>query len=119
MSGPDRDSNILLESRMGKPYLTTKEALVLRLLETQGKMYGLQLVEKSENQLTQASIYVLLGRMASKGYVDSWQERKPPGEPGPPRRIYTATDLGKKALRVWEATQDLRMLADELKAVKT
>ena len=83
------------------PTLPGKERLVLELLVTSGPMFGLQLVEASSNRLKRGTVYVTLGRMQEKGYVESDQEPRETGAIGLPRRIYRATALGERALRAW------------------
>jgi DNA-binding PadR family transcriptional regulator len=88
---------------MDIPRLSAKEAEVLGLLIAQGEMYGLELV-KASTALKRGTVYVLLGRMAEKGYVESRQEDVSAGD-GPPRRLYKATGLGLRAYRAMEAAQ--------------
>jgi DNA-binding PadR family transcriptional regulator len=85
---------------MDYPKLSSKEAEVLRLLIANGEMYGLELV-KSSNQLKRGTIYVLLGRMAEKGFVESRLEDVDLGD-GPPRRCYRASGAGARAYRTME-----------------
>lgn len=91
---------------MGKtgrvPTLSGTEQLVLELLVANGPAYGLQLVKESHGRLKRGTVYVTLGRMEEKGYVES--------EPDPdadeslvlPRRIYRPTGLGVRLLEAWE-----------------
>ena len=53
------------------PTLSGKEYLVLELLVANGPSYGLQLVTESKGQLKRGTVYVTLGRMEEKGYVES------------------------------------------------
>ena len=64
-------------------------------------MYGLQLVERSDGALKRGTVYVTLGRMESKGLIESQQEAPDPGAIGLPRRIYRPTASGKRMLRAW------------------
>ena len=66
-------------------------------------MFGLQLVETSNGRLKRGTVYVTLGLLEEKGYVESEQEERPSGAIGLPRRIYRPTGLGKRALRAWTA----------------
>lgn len=86
------------------PGLTKLEAEILTLLMTHGEMYGLEMVEESE-RLKRGSIYVLLGRLQDKGYVDSRQEPKDPKSIGLPRRLYKVTGVGEHTLSAWDAYQ--------------
>lgn len=83
------------------PTLPAKQRLILELLVSQGAMFGLQLVEASDGQLKRGTVYVTLGLLEQKGYVESTQEPPHPGAIGLPRRIYRPTALGKRALRAW------------------
>jgi DNA-binding PadR family transcriptional regulator len=90
------------------PTLPAKERLILELLATEGPMFGLQLVESSRGRLKRGTVYVTLGRMEQKGYVESEQEPQPSGAIGLPRRIYRPTGLGERVLRAFAAlTQEL------------
>ena len=93
--------------------LPTKERLILELLASVGPMYGLQLVEQSDGALKRGTVYVTLGRMETKGLVESEQEPVPPGGIGLPRRIYRPTALGQRMLRA--LTAFARELAWEVK----
>jgi len=93
--------------------LAKKERLILELLASEGPMYGLQLVERSDGALKRGTVYVTLGRMESKALVESEQAPHDPGAIGLPRRIYRPTALGKRTLRAWTAF--LREVAWEVK----
>lgn len=81
------------------PNLSAKERVILNLLITNGEMYGLEMVEASK-ELKRGTVYVTLGRMADKGFVDS--TTRSAGSTGPPRRLYRATGLGQRVLDAWE-----------------
>jgi PadR family transcriptional regulator, regulatory protein PadR len=87
---------------MDVPRLSPKETLILQLLEDD-EMFGLQLVERSSGLLKRGTVYVTLGRMQEKGYVESRTEDRHPGGIGLPRRIYRPTAHGLRVLRAWEA----------------
>jgi PadR family transcriptional regulator, regulatory protein PadR len=93
--------------------LPTKERLILELLVSEGPMFGLQLVDRSGGALKRGTVYVTLGRMESKGLVESEQETPDPGAIGLPRRIYRPTPLGERMLRAW--TTFTREVAWEVK----
>ena len=84
--------------------ISATEALVLRRLRD-GEKYGLELVEASGGRLKRGTIYVTLGRMECKGFVNSRHESRLPGAIGLPRRLYRATAYG---LRVLDAYERLR-----------
>jgi len=81
--------------------LPAKERLILELLVSEGPMFGLRLVERSGGALKRGTVYVTLGRMESKGLIESEQETPDPGAIGLPRRIYRPTALGERMLRAW------------------
>jgi len=66
-----------------------------------GPMFGLQLVEASHGALKRGTVYVTLGRMEQKGFIESEQDVPRPGAIGLPRRLYRPTALGKRALKAW------------------
>ena len=86
------------------PRLATKERLILELLIAEEELYGLQLVRASRGKLKRGTVYVTLGRMADKGFVD-YREEKKDDVPGLPRRIFKATSTGQSVLRAWEAAE--------------
>ena len=77
------------------PSMSPTESLVMDLLRG-GDRYGLELVDASDGALKRGSVYVILARMEEKGFVDSWQEQRPDGASGVPRRVYRATPYGLK-----------------------
>jgi len=85
----------------GVPRLSAIEASILELLRG-SEMYGLQLVESSHGKLKRGTVYVTLGRMQEKGYVESRPEERRTGAIGLPRRIYRATGLGLRVLDAWD-----------------
>ena len=103
---------------MNIPKLSQKEAVILRLLENRGEMYGLEMVQTSPD-LKRGTIYVTLNRMAEKGYVDSRHEKEE-GAAGLPRRLFVSTPLGRRVLRAWEtaaAAIELELAPAELAGV--
>jgi PadR family transcriptional regulator, regulatory protein PadR len=83
------------------PTLSGKEGIVLDLLAERGEMYGLELVGASAGGLKRGTVYVTLGRMEDKGYVESRQEERQAGAIGLPRRLYRATPLGLRVRDAW------------------
>src|ERR1041384_8825092 len=75
------------------PRLSATERLILDLLRG-GELFGLQLVDRSDGALKRGTVYVTLGRMQDKGYVESRTEPLPPGAIGLPRRWYRPTEYG-------------------------
>ena len=87
------------------PSLSGKEQIVLELLSANGPSYGLQLVSDSKGRLKRGTVYVTLGRMEEKGYVESEPDPEAADDLILPRRIYKPTPYG---LRVLEAYQLMR-----------
>jgi DNA-binding PadR family transcriptional regulator len=88
---------------MNMPRLSGKERVILTLLISNGEMYGLAMVHQSE-ALKRGTVYVTLSRMEDKGFVKSRDVVGP--DPGPARRMYTVTGLGKRVLAfadAWDA----------------
>jgi PadR family transcriptional regulator, regulatory protein PadR len=83
------------------PTLPPTERLILELLVANQSMFGLQLVDASGGRLKRGTVYVTLGRMEQKRFVESEQEMRPAGAIGLPRRLYRPTALGERALRAW------------------
>src|SRR3954468_14030226 len=82
------------------PRLSATERLILDLLREQD-LFGLQLVDRSEGALKRGTVYVTLGRMQEKGYVESRTEPLPPGAIGLPRRWYKPTPYGLRVGDAW------------------
>lgn len=81
------------------PRLSEKEFLIIGLLVANGRrMYGLELVDKSNGNLKRGTIYVTLGRLETKGYVSSQREERKPGI-ATPRRFYKITGDGANVYR--------------------
>ncbi len=78
------------------PKLSRKEMLTLEMLIGKGEMFGLEMVEASEGELKRGTIYVTLGRMSDKGYIESREEPRTMPEIGIPRRKYRMTGLGER-----------------------
>jgi DNA-binding PadR family transcriptional regulator len=82
------------------PRLSATERLILELLRGT-ELFGLQLVERSDGALKRGTVYVTLGRMQEKRYVESRTEPLQPGAIGLPRRWYRPTPYGLKVLDAW------------------
>jgi DNA-binding PadR family transcriptional regulator len=84
------------------PTLSATERLVLELLAAKrDRMYGLELVAESGGRLKRGTVYVVLGRMQQKGYVETEPEKFADDSGLVPRRMYRATALGLRVLRAW------------------
>jgi DNA-binding PadR family transcriptional regulator len=87
--------------------LSTTERLILQLLVEHGELFGLQLVERSAGRLKRGTVYVTLGRMQLKGYLDSRQEPLPAGAIGLPRRLYRPTAYARRLLDAWRLAEQM------------
>ena len=99
-------------ARADMPSLSPKEALILKFLTEHGETYGLKLVTSSGGKLKRGTVYVTLGRMEDKGFVESRQEEQAPEAVGLPRRLYKPTARGAAVLKAWERAA-LSLLAEE------
>ena len=82
------------------PRLSATERLILDLLR-ESELFGLQLVDRSAGALKRGTVYVTLGRMQDKGYVESRTEPLPQGAIGLPRRWYRPTAYGLRVSNAW------------------
>jgi PadR family transcriptional regulator PadR len=91
------------------PGFSGAERLVIELLVEHDELFGLQMVALSNGRLKRGTVYVTLGRMQEKGYLESRQEPLPPGAIGLPRRLYRPTGLALRALAAWQAAEQIYM----------
>jgi PadR family transcriptional regulator, regulatory protein PadR len=91
------------------PKFSATERLIIELLAAHDELFGLQMVELSTGRLKRGTVYVTLGRMQEKGYLDSRQEALPPGAIGLPRRLYRPTGFALRALAAWQAAERIYM----------
>lgn len=89
---------------MGRGALGEFEQLVLlAVLRLKDEAYAVSIVEeiraKTRRDASLASIYVVLGRLESKGFLTSEVEGAASDRGGRPRRYYGATPLAIEALR--------------------
>jgi len=91
--------------------LSLTEAVIAHLLrESTEPLFGLELVRRSSSgklKLKKGTIYVTLERMEKKELVSSERETSPPphvqeGDFYIPRRLYTLTPRGLRALEILE-----------------
>lgn len=87
------------------PKFSTTERLIIELLVEHDELFGLQMVELSHGRLKRGSVYVTLGRMQEKGFLQSRQEPLPPGAIGLPRRVYRPTGLALRVLGAWRTAE--------------
>jgi DNA-binding PadR family transcriptional regulator len=90
---------------MQLPRLSSAERVILDLLVEHDELYGLQLVQESHGRLKRGTVYVTLGRMVEKGYLESRQEPLPPGAIGLPRRLYRPTGHAMRVLAAWRLAE--------------
>ena len=87
------------------PKFSAAERLIVEMLVAREELFGLQMVELSDGRLKRGTVYVTLGRMVDKGYLESRQEPLPEGAIGLPRRLYRPTGLAMRVLAVWQAAE--------------
>jgi DNA-binding PadR family transcriptional regulator len=90
------------EPRADVPRLAGTERQILDLLASDGELYGLQLVQRSDGALKRGTVYVTLQRMEEKGLVESRLDTREPALPGLPRRLYRPSRSGLALLRALE-----------------
>ena len=95
--------SIIIDEMSELPRLSGAERLILELLMANDESFGLQMVELSGGRLKRGTVYVTLGRMIEKGYLESRQEPLPEGAIGLPRRLYRPTGLAMRVLAAWQA----------------
>jgi hypothetical protein len=93
------------------PQFSATERLIIELLAAHDELFGLQMVELSGRRLKRGTVYVTLGRMQEKGYLESRQEPLPAGAIGLPRRLYRPTGLAMRALAAWRAAEQMYLSA--------
>jgi len=83
---------------MSNPFSAQTELLALQMLRDAPRgMYGLELVKASDGKFKRGAVYVTLGRLEEKGYVQS-RSRADADHPHIPRPLYKITALGQRAL---------------------
>ena len=95
------------------PKFSAAERLIIELLAEHDELFGLQMVEFSEGRLKRGTVYVTLGRMVEKGYLESRQEPLPEGAIGLPRRLYRPTGLAMRILATWKAAEQIYITGAE------
>jgi DNA-binding PadR family transcriptional regulator len=95
------------------PKFSGAERLIIELLAAHDELFGLRMVELSEGRLKRGTVYVTLGRMTEKGYLESRQEALPEGAIGLPRRLYRPTGLAMRVLATWQAAEQIYLTGAE------
>ena len=95
----------------GPPHLSKKEALIMELLleRPAAELYGLELVRNSGRRLKRGTVYVTLGRLEDKGFIESREEVQP-NIPGMPRRLYKVTGYGQRVYDLLQQAKEARHL---------
>lgn len=89
------------------PKFSAAERQIVELLVQHEELFGLQMVELSGGRLKRGTVYVTLGRMVEKGYLESRQEALPAGAIGLPRRLYRPTGLALRILATWKTAEQI------------
>ncbi|GGH46212.1 PadR family transcriptional regulator [Microbacterium album] len=95
----------------------TLEGIVLAILAEQSA-YGYeitaQLRERGFSDIAEGTVYALLVRIEQKGLVEV---EKVPSEKGPPRKVYSLNDQGRRQLaEFWTTWSALAQRIEELRA---
>lgn len=98
------------------PKFSTAERLIVELLAEHDELFGLRMVELSGGRLKRGTVYVTLGRMVEKGYLESRQEPLPEGAIGLPRRLYRPTGLAMRVLAAWKAAEQIYLTSEPQEA---
>ena len=78
---------------------TDAEQVVMRILQSEPKgLYGLQIVEQSRGVIKRGSVYVLLGRLEKKGFVEAARLPAARNHSGLVRPIYQLSAEGVRTL---------------------
>jgi PadR family transcriptional regulator PadR len=95
----------------GPPHLSRKEALIMEILleRPAAELYGLELVRNSRKRLKRGTVYVTLGRLEDKGFIESREEIQP-NMPGMPRRLYKVTGYGQRVYELLQQAREARHL---------
>jgi DNA-binding PadR family transcriptional regulator len=93
------------------PSLSKREALIMEILlgRPTKELYGLELVRESGNRLKRGTVYVTLGRLEDKGFIEA-QEDCQPNISGLPRRRYKVTGYGQQVYELLRRAQELKRL---------
>ena len=105
--------SIIIDEMSALPKFSAAERLIIELLGANDEMFGLQMVELSAGRLKRGTVYVTLGRMVEKGYLESRQEPLPEGAIGLPRRLYRPTGLAMRVLAAWRAAETSYLTSTE------
>ena len=89
------------------PKLSATERLIIELLAAHEELFGLRMVELSGGRLKRGTVYVTLGRMQEKGYLESRQEPLPEGAIGLPRRLYRPTGVAMRIFAAWKTAEQI------------
>jgi DNA-binding PadR family transcriptional regulator len=89
------------------PKFSAAERLIVELLAEHEELFGLRMVELSQGRLKRGTVYVTLGRMQEKGYLESRQEPLPESAIGLPRRLYRPTGLAMRILAAWKTAEQI------------
>lgn len=90
---------------MNIPRLSFKEATILRLLVSGEEMSGLELIEAAQGELKRGAIYITLGILTDKGYVESRQVPAAALPGALQRRLFRCSGFGKRVLATWELAE--------------
>ena len=84
-----------MSARRNRRRPSAKESVIMSMIDRAGEMCGFHLVKQSAGQLKLGTVYVTLGRMTSKNYLESRQVK----DAGQTLRLYRLTEHGARVRR--------------------
>ena len=106
-----------MASHMTELLKGTLEGIVLSALSA-APAYGYQITERLRNEgftdIAEGTVYALLVRIEKRGVVDV---EKAPSPKGPPRKVYSLNDTGRRQLAEFWTSWDF--LTERLEALRT
>lgn len=92
--------DIKIEEWDGKSPFPPAEESIIEVLLSNGPTIGLNIFKLSNGKVKRGSVYVLLGRLEEKGFVEI-------ANPSAPRPEYRLTPLGKARYKTWQTIKKL------------
>lgn len=81
--------------------LTNSQMMIRSHFKSDKELYGYELVKISNGTIKIGTVYVLLGRIVDKGFLESRYDQALSG--GPRRRLYKLTSEGIRELEAYNA----------------
>ena len=82
-----------------------EQVVLLAIVRLDGESHGAAIVEQIEDgtgkRVSPGALYTVLGRLETKGFVQSWIGDSTPERGGRRRKVYKILPEGARALRDW------------------